>query len=60
MSIKRVLDSLDLEGVREFLMSLYHRGGAARAYEQYTFSSFVDCCSYYLILTLQYLGDIQR
>lgn len=30
MSIKRVLDSLDLECVREFLMSLYHRGGAGR------------------------------
>jgi len=30
LSIKRVLDSLDLECVREFLMSLYHRGGAGR------------------------------
>ena len=30
MSIKRVLDSLDLECVREFLMSLYHKIGPGR------------------------------
>jgi len=30
LSTKRVLDSLNLECIREFLMSLYHREGRGR------------------------------